>query len=101
VIPDLDLGSLAQVVVPAPSTIFELNATTLAAMGSLMGVLAGTIIYLFRQLLTAKDQRIRALERDVDYWQSSYLGLLGTAGRSISLAERGAEFIPPRSRRAS
>lgn len=46
--------------------LFVLNGTTLAAIGGLLGALAGAIAFLTRQLLTAKDEQVKAAgaERD-------------------------------------
>jgi hypothetical protein len=59
---------------------FVLNATTLAAIGGMMGVLTGAISFLTRALLQSKDKQIEDLKRsnlhteemiakDRDYWR--------------------------------
>jgi hypothetical protein len=59
---------------------FVLNATTLAAIGGIMGVLTGAISFLTKSLLESKDKQIEDLKqinlhneetlvRDRDYWR--------------------------------
>jgi hypothetical protein len=48
---------------------FVLNTTTLAAIGGIMGVLTGAISFLTRQLLKSKNDQIRALEKDRDFYR--------------------------------
>jgi hypothetical protein len=61
--------------------LFVLNATTLAAIGGLLGALTGTISWLIRRLLRTKDEQLadlkktcaqaeEALVKDRDYWRS-------------------------------
>jgi len=42
---------------------FLLDASTLTAIGAVLGALAGTIGFLFRALIAAKDAHITALEQ--------------------------------------
>jgi hypothetical protein len=44
---------------------FTLNGQTLLSIGAIIGTLAGTITFLFRKLIEAKDSRIAALEREM------------------------------------
>jgi ABC-type lipoprotein release transport system permease subunit len=44
---------------------FVLDGATLAAIGAIIGTLAGAISFLFKQLISAKDAQISALIADM------------------------------------
>jgi hypothetical protein len=72
------------------AALFELNGTTLAALGGIMGVLAGAITYLMKHLLASKDQQIDDLAADRDYWRGFAMSMLGPAEKAASIAERAS-----------
>lgn len=76
----------------SPGTLVQLNASTLQVLGAIGGMLVGGLIWVTRQLLSAKDEQIKEARRGEEYWQNMALGLMGSAHRAINIAERQ---LPP------
>lgn len=79
--------------------IFEINATTLAALGAIGGALTGAITFLFRQLIESKNEIIKlhqdalSHEREnAEYWRDNAVKAWEATGRVTGIAER---VIPP------
>lgn len=60
---------------------FELNGSTLVGIGTVLGALAGAVSFLFKALITAKDEHIRELRQrieaqaeDRDFWRDVAMG---------------------------
>jgi hypothetical protein len=86
------------------TAVFELNGTTLAGIGAVLGTLIGGISFLFRQLIQAKDETIKAKDaqiaevtKDRDYWRDYALTMVGPAEKALSIAEETTRRV----RRAS
>jgi hypothetical protein len=81
---------------------FILNTTTLAAIGGIMGVLTGAISFLTRQLLRSKNDQIKALEKDRDFYRDHVMGELegsslnAAAQRSPAQDDGGRAWPPAR-----
>ena len=74
--------------------LFQLNGSTLAGIGAVLGALAGGISFLFKALITAKDEALIAkdvqidnLTRDRDYWRDMAVRLMEPAERAIGIAD--------------
>jgi ABC-type lipoprotein release transport system permease subunit len=89
---------------PPDTTVFELNGTTLAGIGAVLGTLIGGITFLFKALIAAKDrnlsdkdEQIEQLIKDRDYWRDYALTMVGPAEKALTMAEESTRRI----RRAS
>jgi hypothetical protein len=73
---------------------FVLNATTLAAIGGVMGVLTGAISFLTRSLLKSKNDQIKALTSDRDYWRAHVMHEIETLDSRVEVAAQPAKPAP-------
>jgi len=54
--------------------VFELNGTTIAGIGAILGALAGAVSFLFKALIESKDATIKELQDERDYWRNYAMG---------------------------
>jgi len=80
---------------PEP-VMFELNGTTLAGIGAVLGALVGALSFVFRQLIVAKDSQISDLKGDRDYWRDFSMTMIQANEKVLSIAE--SEPPPARAR---
>jgi Na+-translocating ferredoxin:NAD+ oxidoreductase RnfG subunit len=78
----------------APDTIFQLNGSTLAGIGAIMGALSGGITFLFRLLIASKDQQLKDRDEQMDqlladrnYWRDMAIRMMEPAEKAIAMAE--------------
>jgi len=74
---------------------FELNGTTLASIGAVLGALVGALSFVFRQLIVAKDSQIFDLKSERDYWRNFSMTMMQANEKVLTIAESEA---PTRSR---
>ncbi|HKE98032.1 MAG TPA: hypothetical protein VKG45_03755 [Actinomycetes bacterium] len=74
---------------------FALNASTLAVIGALLGALAGTISFLFRALVQAKEQHIATVIKELEQQRAVMMAEIAALKldrdyfRDLALAGRG------------
>lgn len=83
---------------------FELNGSTLAGIGAILGALSGAVTFLFKQVVQAKDahihdltDRVANLAEDRDYWRDVALGRVQT-DKATWLEQRAPRRVRPASR---
>lgn len=79
---------------------FALNASTLAVIGALLGALAGTISFLFRALVQAKEQHIATVVRELEQQRAVMMAEIAALKvdrdyfRDLAMAGRGRRAAP-------
>ena len=79
----------------------QINGTTLAALAAVLTSLTGAIGWLMKALLSAKDDQIKSLAEERDFYRDTSFDLLRKGEVAASVADEATRRLRPPSARGA